>query len=354
MICGGIADDLIGPSSPDRMFDDRAKGDAQIARKPADRRMAARDQADRLRRRIARQIERVGPAAIPDRHHRIKVEVKVIDRPRRCAEAIGVVSRARRTVGTIDQLQRLNVMDPQRIRPQRSCACLLGAEGAHHGELLAVLHEIGVGCVADRPRRRVEARRGQPKAFTDQLHHHQRVDAAGRGQLAWRGIGVSVDEHIARHLAEPRITRRPGPTDGPVPRAEIAVKKRRLIGVAAGVLFDKGQSRNLGEHGQKAARQLHLGWGELRKAGQPVIDRFGKPIAQRDGGAALGSPTCVAVDDPRDHRGVELRLGANCRGHRIVARDCPDRAGLKIVTTAVQRREPQDRVAIGEAVVIFS
>ena len=120
--------------------------------------MAARDQADSLRRAVARQIQCIDPARVPDREHGIKVQIEIIDRPCRGSEPIGVCTCACRQVRAIDLLQGLNVMDPERIRPQGAGPGLFGTKGAHHGELGTVLGKLGVGCIIDGPRACVEPR----------------------------------------------------------------------------------------------------------------------------------------------------------------------------------------------------
>ena len=153
-----IAGDRIGAAPAKGMFDNRTKGDATIAEKASNAGLAACDQADSLRRAVARQIQRIDPARVPDRQHGIKVQIEIIDRSRSGAEPIGVCTCACRQVRAIDLLEGLNIMDPERIRPQRAGPGLFGTKWAHHGELRAVLGKIGVGCIADGPRAFVKPR----------------------------------------------------------------------------------------------------------------------------------------------------------------------------------------------------
>ncbi len=112
-IVRAITDDVVAAGATNRIFDHHALGDRHIALQAADIRKGPGAQIDILVDGIAREIERVGSAGIPDREYQMRVGAgrRVEIAPGIGIEAIGRVARPRGHVGAVKSLRGGDVVD---------------------------------------------------------------------------------------------------------------------------------------------------------------------------------------------------------------------------------------------------
>ena len=113
-----IAEKTVIAATGAGVFDQRAKGDAEIAGKAADIGIAPGFKPYHLIGGVKRQVQHVAAAAVPDRQHRVKVLGEIINPGFRRAKAIGGIARPRGRVRAVNLMQRQHVMDAKAVGVQ--------------------------------------------------------------------------------------------------------------------------------------------------------------------------------------------------------------------------------------------
>src|SRR5262249_43448159 len=112
---GVIAENGVVPAAPDRVLDGRAKRDRGVAGRVPGVRGGALVEIDELGLAVARAIQGVGPARVPDAILRHAAGRERIDRSRGAAEAVGRVVGPGRGVDAIELLQLVDVEHHRRV-----------------------------------------------------------------------------------------------------------------------------------------------------------------------------------------------------------------------------------------------
>ena len=243
-VVGRIADDRVVAGPAHRVLDRAVVGDRHVVRHAVDGRIASRREVDHLRAAVARRVERVAAAGIPDRVDRLRVLREVVDCPFRVAErevaveAIDRVAGPRRHVGAVDRLDRRDVVDHRRrgVQPVIERAVLLPAhaglvatEVRHDRVLAIVLGILGVERVGRRSAASVVgARVAETEAVADLV------------QVRLEAIAPQV--HIAVLVVRTPIVVEPdlASRDAPVVRAVVAPSRGSHEGVCVGSAVGRG------------------------------------------------------------------------------------------------------------------